>query len=105
METETKTKRTEWTIQDRLCKSGPCGLDIMDGYTIVARIPDGATLGGGHCFPRQMRRAHLIAAAPDLLEVLAQCLAMNDRGGNSQADFDRWERKARAAIAKATPST
>jgi len=48
-----------------------------------------------------LANARLIAAAPELYAALVECLTMNDKGGNTREDFDRWERKARAAIAKA----
>lgn len=43
----------------------------------------------------------LLASAPALLAALTKCLALNDRGGVGKAEFDAWEREARAAIARA----
>ena len=57
-------------MQDRLSRTGPCGIDIRAETTghIVAQIPDGATIHGGHAFPTQLGNAHLFVAAPDSLE-------------------------------------
>jgi hypothetical protein len=48
--------------------------------------------------------ARLISAAPDLLEALSEAIDALDasRGIEAYPDFQAWEAKARAAIAKAT---
>jgi len=75
-----------WTVYKPCAKIGTRGYD-KDGkhnYTWWVR-------------PEKPKTGFVIA--------LVECLAMNDKGGNTREDFDRWERKARAAIAKAEGQT
>ena len=109
-----------WHLQDRPCNRGTCGMDIIGGDgTIVARIPDGATMGGGHAFPRQRANADLLMAAPDLLDageehqrlLLWNDELMADRSGALWCEhaseyieqMDACHAAMGAAIAKATP--
>ncbi len=65
----------------------------------ICSLPDGASLSGGHCFPEQVGNAHLIAAAPELLEALKGLLgtfAFYFPGEDSPTT-----KKARAAIGQA----
>ena len=99
-----------WAMQDRLCARVVSGIDIRSEPTgdIVTRLPDGASTTGGHCFPRQLANARLMAAAPELLEACNAMLGLlvdarngiDEHGGDSSF-VDEIEGHARAAIAKA----
>jgi len=71
-----------WRMQDRLNnRDGVSGIDIVDEDTdtIVCSLPDGASRAGGHAFPEQLKRAHLLTAAPQLLDALRDLVAQCER--------------------------
>ena len=69
------------------------------GLTRIATV----NLGWSEPFnSEQIANAHLIAAAPDLLEALQMLMSIDGHSALSVADADEIHAKARAAIAKAT---
>ena len=65
-----------WHMQDRYCKRGISGIDIVDDKdgSLICCLPDGASIKGGYAFPKQLANARLIAAAPELLEALKRTI-------------------------------
>lgn len=98
----------EWRVFNREDAQGnPCGLDIFSRFDgdlkrlRVAMMPDGATLGGGGCFPHQLENAHLIAAAPDLLKACRRALDLLDDPNGDEQQADRVASVLMLAILKA----
>ena len=65
-----------WYMANRCYGSldNPVGIDILDGKLneVVCRLPDGATVHGGHAFPEQLKNAQIIVEAPAAVKVLKQ---------------------------------
>ena len=86
MNTQAKHTPGPWKEQDRLDARGkPCGIDIViqtsDAFAayagqaeswVVCRMPDGATVDGGHAWPEQRANARLIARAPEMADQIAR---------------------------------
>ena len=63
-----------WTLENRHDERGtPSGINVFSEAeaTFICRMPDGASVQGGHAWPEQLANARLIAAAPELLEALS----------------------------------
>jgi hypothetical protein len=84
----------DWLVAEDFAATG----HIESDFGLIATV-------AGHDNPddETLPNAHLLAGAPAIYRVLLECLVMNDKCGNSKSDFERWERRARAAIAAATP--
>ena len=99
-----------WHMQDRYCKRGISGIDIVDkDGSLICCLPDGASIKGGYAFPKQLVNARLIAAAPELLEACKAVInyAVDCQNPKREAEFyfqqaDKITDKVKAAIAKAT---
>ena len=67
---KTKTKKHTcgpWLLEGR---GNFSGINVVTDDEIICRLPDGASVTGGACWPEQHANAHLIASAPEMLEAL-----------------------------------
>jgi GMP synthase-like glutamine amidotransferase len=106
-----ETAQTEqWHMENRLDDRGrPCGINIcVDNGNIVARMPDGAIVTGGHAFKTIHDRAKLATAAPALLAACEKLANIAEVVGHCTGTWtpehqrlaQQYAAEARAAIAR-----
>ena len=100
-ESKDKARHTPgpWTLENRHDERGtPSGINVFSEAeaTFICRMPDGASVQGGHAWPEQLANARLIAAAPELLEALEYIVGWN----SGEWDGEKARDMAKAAIAK-----
>tara|TARA_Y100001963_G_scaffold69799_1_gene97179 strand:- start:191 stop:529 length:339 start_codon:yes stop_codon:yes gene_type:complete len=103
---KTKTKKHTcgpWLLEDRENFSG---INVVTDDKIICRLPDGASVTGGKCWPEQHANAHLIASAPELYEALKQLTEQSTKELDQNATHDGLQNcnllaNARNAIAHA----